>query len=112
MFIPLIVAILAATLYALTNHIDKYLISKVVKNADSRSLIVFSTLVAGFAMSIIYAFICGFQFEIDLKSFLLLLFNSTLYVFSLFYKELKPHFHPQLHVLCLNQDYIFRNTLP
>ena len=85
MFIPLIVAILAATLYALTNHIDKYLISKVVKNADSRSLIVFSTLVAGFAMSIIYAFICGFQFEIDFKSFLLLLFNSTLYVFSLFY---------------------------
>ena len=85
MLLPFILAISAATLYALTNHIDKYLISKVVKNADSRSLILFSTLIAGFAMSVIYAFICGFQFTFDLPSILLLFFNSTLYAATLYY---------------------------
>ena len=85
MLLPFILAIAAATLYALTNHIDKYLISKVVKNADSRSLIVFSTLVAGFAMSVIYAIICEFRFDFDLQSILLLFFNSALYAVSLYY---------------------------
>ncbi len=85
MLLPFILAIAAATLYALTNHIDKYLISKVVKNADSRSLILFSTLVAGFAMSVIYAIICEFKFAFDLQSILLLFFNSALYAATLFY---------------------------
>ena len=85
MLLPFILAIAAATLYALTNHIDKYLISKVVKNADSRSLIIFSTLVAGFAMSVIYAIICEFRFEFDLQGILLLFFNSALYAVSLYY---------------------------
>ena len=85
MLLPFILAIAAATLYALTNHIDKYLISKVVKNADSRSLIIFSTLVAGFAMSVIYAIICEFRFDFDLQGILLLFFNSALYAVSLYY---------------------------
>lgn len=85
MAIPMILAIVAAVLYALTNHVDKYLISKVVKDADPRSLILFSTMVAGFAMSIIYMVICGFQFSFDLPSFLLLLFNAAVYAVSLFF---------------------------
>lgn len=85
MLIPLLLAIAAATLYALTNHIDKYLISKVVKNAEPQALIVFSTLVAGLIMSLIYAAICGFQFVFDWPSFLLLFFNSALYAATLYY---------------------------
>ena len=44
MVIPIILAIIAAIFYAATNHIDKYLISKAVKNADYRALILVSTI--------------------------------------------------------------------
>lgn len=79
MIIPIILAIIAAIFYASTNHIDKFLISKMVKNANYRSLILVSTIIAGGVMSIIYLFVCGFKFEFDWPSFLILFFNSALY---------------------------------
>ncbi|MBP5512056.1 DMT family transporter [Candidatus Saccharibacteria bacterium] len=86
MIIPVILAILAAIFYAATNHIDKYLISKAVKNADFRALILASTIIAGGAMAIIYSFICNFQFVFDIPSILLLAFNSAMYaVANIFY---------------------------
>ena len=85
MLIPILLACAAATSFAITNHIDKYLISRAVKNADSRALIVISTLIAGAIMSIIYAFVCNFQFAFDFQSIALLLFNSVLYVAALIF---------------------------
>lgn len=82
MVIPIILAIFAAILYAATNHIDKYLISKAVKNADYRALILVSTIIAGGVMAIIYLFVCNFQLTFDVPSILLLLFNSALYTIS------------------------------
>ncbi|MBQ3445253.1 DMT family transporter [Candidatus Saccharibacteria bacterium] len=79
MIVPLVLAIVAAILYAATNHIDKYLISKAVKNADYRALILVSTIIAGGVMALIYLFVCNFQLEFDSPSILLLLFNSALY---------------------------------
>ena len=78
MIVPALLAIVAATFYALTNHIDKYLISKAVKNADHRSLLVVSTLIAGAVMSTIYLFICRFQISFDLRAFLILLTNAII----------------------------------
>ena len=43
MIAPILLAMLAAIFYAATNHIDKYLISKAVKNADYRALILVFT---------------------------------------------------------------------
>ena len=60
MIVPIILAMLAAIFYAATNHIDKYLISRAVKNADYRALILVSTIIAGGVMAIIYLFICNF----------------------------------------------------
>lgn len=51
MTFAIILAIIAAIFYAATNHIDKYLISKAVKNADYRSLILASTIIAGGVMA-------------------------------------------------------------
>ncbi|MBR2708971.1 DMT family transporter [Candidatus Saccharibacteria bacterium] len=79
MVIPIILAIIAAVFYAATNHIDKYLISKAVKNADYRALILVSTIIAGGVMAIIYSFVCNFELTFDIPSILLLLFNSALY---------------------------------
>ena len=82
MVIPLILAIIAAFFYAATNHIDKYLISKAVKNADYRALILISTIIAGGVMALIYFFICNFQLAFDIPSILLLTFNSALYTIA------------------------------
>ena len=79
MVIPIVLATLAAIFYASTNHIDKYLISKAMKNADYRALILVSSIIAGGVMAIIYLFVCNFQLAFDIPSILLLLFNSALY---------------------------------
>ena len=79
MVVPIILSMVAAVLYASTNHIDKFLISKAVKHSDYRALLLVSTIVAGGVMSLIYLFVCGFQLAFDLTSFLVLLFNSVLY---------------------------------
>lgn len=82
MVIPIVLAIIAAIFYAATNHIDKYLISKAVKNADYRALILVSTIIAGGVMAIIYLFVCNFRLAFNLPSILLLLFNSALYTIA------------------------------
>ncbi|MBO7718053.1 EamA family transporter [Candidatus Saccharibacteria bacterium] len=86
MIVPVILVVIAATFYAITNHIDKYLISKAVKNADWRALIIVSTIIAGGVMALIYSFVCNFELAFDIPSILLLLFNSVLYtVATIFY---------------------------
>ena len=83
MFLPMLLAIIAATLFASSNHIDKYLISKAVKHSDYRALILVSTLISGGIMSVIYLFVCGFNISFDLVGILLMLSNAALTVFSL-----------------------------
>ena len=78
MSFAIILAIIAAIFYAATNHIDKYLISKAVKNADYRSLILVSTIIAGGVMATIYLFVCGFSINFDFQSIIILFINSTL----------------------------------
>ena len=82
MLIPILLAIVSAVFYATTNHIDKYLISKAVKQADYRALIIASTVVAGGMMAIIYLIVCDFQLSFDLPSILLLLLSSTIYTIA------------------------------
>lgn len=85
MVTPIILAIVSAVFYATTNHIDKYLISKAVKNADYRALILVSTIIAGGVMALIYLFVCNFSLGFDIPSILLLLFNSVLYTIALIF---------------------------
>ena len=79
----MLLAIIAATLFASSNHIDKYLISKAVRHSDYRALILVSTLISGGIMSVIYLFVCGFNISFDLVGILLMLSNAALTVFSL-----------------------------
>ena len=90
MILPAILAMVAATFYALTNHIDKYLISKAVKNADYRALLIVSTMIAGGVMALIYLFICQFSISFDWKSFGILFLNSVIVsiAYILYFKSL------------------------
>lgn len=84
MIFPLLLAAAAATLYAITNHIDKFLVSKASAHADHRALVVMSTLVAGGMMMLIYAIICGFKIEVfDARSLLVLAGSAILYAITL-----------------------------
>ena len=83
MAFAIILAIIAAIFYAATNHIDKYLISKAVKNADYRSLILASTIIASGVMAIIYLFVCNFQLAFDIPSILILFINSIITTLAL-----------------------------
>lgn len=83
MVLPIIFSFLAAIFYAATNHIDKYLISKAVKNADYRALILVSTIIAGGVMAVIYLFVCNFNLTFDLPGIVLLFINSIISVLSL-----------------------------
>jgi len=78
MLIPIFLAALSATLFASVNHIDKYLISKTVKNANYRALILISTIIAGGLMTIIYLFVCGFNLAFDFPSIAILFINSII----------------------------------
>ena len=79
MILPITLAVIATIFYSITNHIDKFLISKMVKNADYKALILVSSIVAGGVMSIIYLFVCNFQLNFDLNSIIILLINSAIY---------------------------------
>jgi drug/metabolite transporter (DMT)-like permease len=48
------IALLAPALYAATNHIDKYLLSRYFKSGEVGSLVLFSSLFSFFALPIIY----------------------------------------------------------
>ncbi len=85
MLLPISLAVLAASFFASSNHIDKYLISKAVKHADYRALILVSTFISGGAMSLIYLFVCHFNVSFDLPSILLMLLNSVFMVLALIF---------------------------
>ena len=78
MIIPLALAVVAAIMYALSGHIDKYLISKTVKNADYRALILVSTFVSGGLMTVIYLFVCHFDLRFDMPSMMVLFLNAVI----------------------------------
>ena len=65
-----LLAILAGFIWASTNHIDKYLISKVTKNGDYKGLLVFSSFVSGLLLLPVFLFFTNFNIEINLISLL------------------------------------------
>ena len=83
MLISLALAVVAAIMYALSGHIDKYLISKTVKNADYRALILVSTFVSGGLMTVIYLFVCNFDLRFDVSGMMVLLLNAVISVLAL-----------------------------
>ena len=71
MFIACLISILAAFLYSLTNHIDKFLVDGVDKaGSNVKTLLLFSTLVSGLVFAPIMLIVTGFDFKISLISFI------------------------------------------
>ena len=72
MIIAAVFAIFASLLWGITNHIDKFLVSGIDESGSSiKTLLVFSTLIAGIVISPIWLTVSNFSIEINNFSLIL-----------------------------------------
>ena len=79
MIFPLIISILANFIWAITNHIDKFLLSNQSKS-NIKTLLVFSTLIAGIIFSPIWLVISRLSVWINLTSLSSIFFSAITYI--------------------------------
>ncbi len=83
MLFALILVSFASLLFAITNYIDKYLISKVTNGGDYRGLVLVSSLIAGSILLPVSALITKFNINIDLVSFTYIFFSTSISIVAL-----------------------------
>lgn len=85
MTLAVILVILAAFLWALTNHVDKFLVCNIDRSSNNvKTLLVFSTLVAGLVLMPLWLIISKFSVAIDLKTFGLVSGAAIFYVLAVY----------------------------
>lgn len=81
-----ILTLLASFIWASSNHIDKYLLCKIDNSTTSiKTLMVFSTFVAGLVLSPIWLIINKFQVQITVGALLLTLLATISYILSTYF---------------------------
>lgn len=94
MTIAVVITLIASFLWAATSHIDKYLLCKIDNSATSiKTLMVFSTFVAGVVVSPIWLIINKFQVKIGIVPLLITFLAAIIYVLStyLYFKALEKN---------------------
>lgn len=84
------IALIGPILYAVSNHIDKYLLEKYFKGGEAGAVVLFSALFSIVALPIIY-FIDPGVFSLDAKTILALSLNGTINIICLilYFKALR-----------------------
>ena len=86
MTFTVVLTIFASFLWGITNHIDKFMISGIDESGSSvKTLLVFSTLVAGIVLSPIWLIISKFSIGISNISLLCVLLSSFVYILATFF---------------------------
>lgn len=83
--------IFASLLWGITNHIDKFMINGIDESGSSvKTLLVFSSLIAGLVFSPIWLIICEFSVSISTVSLISIFSSSIIYIFAtyLYFKAL------------------------
>ena len=94
MTIAIVSAIFAAFLWAITNHIDKYMITGINNNKNNlKVLLIFSTLVAGIVLIPFWLIFSNFMVSISSISLISVLIASFIYIIAtvLYYKALEKN---------------------
>ena len=82
----IIITIFASFLWALTNHIDKFMINGIDESASSvKTLLVFSTLVAGIIFTPIWLVVSKFSVAISNLSLISVLVSSIIYTLATYF---------------------------
>ena len=86
MTFAVVLTIFASFLWGITNHIDKFMISGIDESGSSvKTLLVFSTLVAGIVLSPIWLIISKFSIGISNISLLCVLLSSFVYILATYF---------------------------
>lgn len=81
-----VITIFASFLWALTNHIDKFMINGIDESASSvKTLLVFSTLVAGIIFTPIWLIVSNFSVAISNLSLISVLVAAIIYTFATYF---------------------------
>lgn len=82
----IIVTIFASFLWGITNHIDKFMINGIDESGSSvKTLLVFSTLIAGLVFSPIWLIISKFSVSISTISLMAILISSLIYILATYF---------------------------
>ena len=85
MTLAVAITIFASFLWGITNHIDKYLLNGVDESGSSlKTLLVFSTLIAGIVISPIWLIICNFSVNISNVSLICVFLAATVSVLGIY----------------------------
>ena len=86
MAVAMAITILAAFIWGTTNHIDKFLLNGIDESASSiKTLLVFSTLVAGLVISPIWLIICKFSISINTISLVSVFMSSFMSILGIYF---------------------------
>lgn len=81
-----IITIFASFLWALTNHIDKFMINGVDESGSSlKTLLVFSTLIAGAIFTPIWLIVSNFSVSISTLSLICIFLSSIVYILATYF---------------------------
>ena len=82
----IIITIFASFLWGITNHIDKFMINGIDESGSSvKTLLVFSTLIAGLIFSPIWLIISKFSVSISTISLIAILISSLIYILGTYF---------------------------
>jgi len=80
------ITIFASLLWGITNHIDKFMINGIDESGSSlKTLLIFSTLVAGLVFSPIWLIICKFSVSISTISLISIFIASFIYILATYF---------------------------
>lgn len=86
MTLAIFITIFASFLWGITNHIDKFMISGIDESGSSvKTLLVFSTLVAGVVLSPIWLIVSKFSISISNISLICVLLSSFVYILATYF---------------------------
>ena len=86
MTFAIFITIFASFLWGITNHIDKFMISGIDESGSSvKTLLVFSTLVAGIVLSPIWLIVSKFSVSISNISLVCVLLSSIVYILATYF---------------------------
>lgn len=128
MTLAITVTLFAAFLWAFNNHIDKILLCKINTTKNNlKTLLLFSSLVAGSILAPIWLILCDFKIKISLTSLLLTYLSAIVYILSttFYFKvleqndvsliavmfQLTPVFTFILELIFFNETLTFNETL-
>ncbi len=86
MTIEIIITLLASFLWAITNHIDKYMLCNIENpTSNIKTLLVFSSLIAGLVLSPLWLIVSKFQISISSISLAFVFMASILYLLATYF---------------------------